>query len=121
MQGPLDKDDKVSPQENTARGQVDGEFRGGCGVPPAQGRCPFRAVFREDMALELSPEDREGWAGRRASGREFLVEGRAGAKKWMWAGARSHRPGGKELAFDFNLLGGRGCTCLLSLQSCSTL
>ena len=108
MQGPLEKDDKVSPQENTARGQVDGESEGGYGVPPAQGRCPFRAVFREDMALELSPEDREGWAGRRAGGSEFLVEGTAGAKKWMRAGARSHRPGGKGLAFDFKFTGRQG-------------
>ena len=66
-------------------------------------------MLGEDMALELSPEDREGWAGRRASGREFLAEGTAGAKEWMRAGSRSHRPGGKELAFDFKFTGRQGC------------
>ena len=77
------------------------------------------------MALELSPEDRGGWAGRRANGSEFLVEGTAGAKEWVWAGSRSHRPGGKELAFDSEFTGRQGCAsaglCVLSIRSCSTL
>ena len=33
VQGPLDKDAKVSPQENRARGQVDGKSGGGYGGP----------------------------------------------------------------------------------------
>ena len=75
-------------------------------------------MLGEDMALELSPEDREGWAGRRASGREFLAEGTAGEKEWMRAGSRSHRPGGKELAFDCEFTGRQGCArvcCCFSL------
>ena len=40
VQGPLDKDAKVSPQENRARGQVDEESGGGYGGPQHRGAAP---------------------------------------------------------------------------------
>ena len=40
VQGPLDKDAKVSPQENRASGQVDGESGGGYGGPQHRGGAP---------------------------------------------------------------------------------
>lgn len=67
-----------------------------------QGRCHFSTVLGEDMILELSPENKKDQARRRASRRKGAPgRGNSRGKRVEVGGARSRRPGGRELAFYF--------------------